>query len=202
MPEHDAAGGRTRDLEDVLDALRAEAARQDDGRLTVGEILDAFHHRPAGTLLLVPAVVMISPLGAIPGVPTGTAVLVGLMAVQMLFAGTTPWAPGWLRGRGFPAERVCAAVEKGKPFARFVDRFIRPRWRPLTGPVGRRVIALVCVVLSVLTPPLELVPFAVYLPGSAILLLSLALVGRDGLLAAAGLALAAAGLGAAAWSLL
>ena len=202
MHERDDADGHTNDLEDVLDALRDEADRQDDDDLTVGEVLDAFEHRPAGTLLLVPAVVMVSPLGAIPSVPTITAALVLLVAVQMLFASTTPWVPGLLRRRGVSTGKVTQAVEKSKPFARFLDRFIRPRWEALTGPVGRRVIAVVCVVLSLLTPPLELVPFAVYLPGAAILLLSLALVGRDGLLAAAGLAVAAAGLATAAWSLL
>ena len=55
--------------------------------------------------------------------------------------------------------------------------------------------------LSLLTPPLELVPFAVFLPGTAILLLSLALVGQDGLLAAIGLTIAAAGLVVAVWGL-
>ncbi|BAM03893.1 exopolysaccharide biosynthesis protein [Phycisphaera mikurensis] len=192
----------SRDLEDVLDTLKEEADGQEDGRLTLGEVIDAFRHRPAGTLLLVPAVVMVSPLGAIPSVPTVTAALVALIAAQMLFARSTPWVPGFLRHRGLAPERVISAVDKSRPVARFLDRFIRPRLQPLTGEIGRRVIAIVCVLLSVLTPPLELVPFAVYLPGTAILLLSLALVGRDGLLAAVGLALAAAGLATAAWTLL
>ncbi len=202
MAEPEPEPEPTRDLEDVLDALRGEADRQDDGTLSVGEVLDAFEHRPAGTLLLVPALVMVSPLGAIPLVPTATALVVFFVAVQLLFARTTPWLPGVLRRRGVSPERVRKAIDKSRPVARFVDRFIRPRLTALVGPLGRRVIALVCVLLSLLTPPLELVPFAVFLPGTAILLLSLALVGQDGLLAAIGLTLAAAGLVAAVWGLI
>ena len=200
-PEPEPEPERTRDLEDVLDALRGEADRQDDGTLSVGEVLDAFEHRPAGTLLLVPAVVMVSPLGAIPFVPTATAAVVFLVAVQLLSAKTTPWLPGFLRRRSVSPERAEKAIDKSRPVARFLDRFIRPRFTPLVGPLGRRVIAVVCVLLSLLTPPLELVPLAVFLPGTAILLLSLALVGQDGLLAAIGLTVAAAGVVAAAWGL-
>lgn len=182
-------------IEAVLQAWEDELDR---GTSTVGSLLRAAGNRAAGPLLFLPALVMVSPVGAIPGVPVVLCTLIMLVAGQVIAGAASLWLPGFLIKRRLPEQRVRGMIDWLRPYAVRVDRVIGQRLSVLTGGLMTRLVAALCVLLAVLVYPLTLVPFAVALPGGAIMLLSLGLLTRDGIVTLAGLMLTGAALWAAA----
>ena len=80
-----------------------------------------------------------------------------------------------------------------RPVARAIDRAIRPRLTFLTQRPTSYVIAVVCVMIALTVPPLELVPFVDIPLWAALVAFSLALVAHDGLLAIAAFVLTITG---------
>lgn len=185
----------THDLENVLEDL-GETASETDGDLSVGDAIDAFANRSFGALLTLIALVAALPLiGAIPGMSIVTGALIILVAGQFLYGRETPWTPESLRKLSIDSEMMEKAVDKAKPYAAFIDSFIRPRLTQLTdGKLMSRVIAVASIFLALIFFPMALIPGGVYLPALSVMALGLALLGRDGVLAIAGLLGAAASL--------
>jgi hypothetical protein len=71
-------------LGDVVAQLAQTADRED--QVSIGNVQEAIDQSSFGPFLLVPAVIEVSPIGAIPGLPTVLAAIVVLFTVQMLLA--------------------------------------------------------------------------------------------------------------------
>lgn len=180
-------------LGDILDGFDGLAQR--DARVAVADMVDAVGTRSYGPFLVVPALIELSPIGGVPGVPTALAAVVVLFAAQMLFGRRRLWIPAWIARRSLAAPRLVRMVAAVRPLAQRMDRWFHGRLRALTSGIGTRVAALACIALALLVPPLELVPFASSAPMGAIALIGLALLVRDGVLMIAASLLA----GAAVW---
>ncbi|WP_407352783.1 exopolysaccharide biosynthesis protein [Luteimonas sp. R10] len=180
-------------LEELLERL-AGSARQ-AGHVSVAEMLAAAGQRSFGPLLLVPGLIVLSPLSGVPGLPSAVAVLVLLVAVQLLCRRRHVWLPQWTLRRSVSARLLQRAVRVLRPVARVVDRLTRPRLRMLADAEGPALypIALLCILIALTMPPLELVPFANSIAGAALTAFGLALITRDGLLALVAGVLCAAG---------
>lgn len=179
-----AATNTLSSLEGVLDALGSEVEGED--KLSVDDVLGAFGTRAFGPLLVAPSVVALSPLGAVPGVPTAIGCLIVLVAGQHAIGLDSPWVPKALRERSVSTDDWDDARDTLTPWAKRIDRLIKPRLTVLTKGVADRVLAVVACVAAMLMVPLELVPFAVMIPGTAVLLLGLAILTRDGVAAGLG----------------
>lgn len=177
-------------LEQLLDRISETARDEDRERVSLGEILDAVGKRSFAPVLLVAGLVAIVPgVGDIPGVTTTMAVLVVLVAAQMLFRRKHLWLPRWLLDRSAGRDTVCKGISWMRRPSHFIDRFLRPRLAFFTNGTA---IALGCIVVAAVMPVMEVVPFGAIAAGAALTAFSLALVAHDGLLAA--LAFAATGL--------
>lgn len=183
----------------VLDAWEDEVK---DGRSNVGSILRAAGSRAAGPLLFLPALVMISPVGAIPGVPIFLSVLIVLVAGQLIMGRRSIWLPSWVTDRGIPQDKVTSVMDRLRPYAERADNYLGKRLSSLAGQTMSRVIAFLCIGLSILVLPAAPLPGAVVLPGGAIMLLSAGLLTRDGVVVLIGLAATAAAAGSLAYILL
>ena len=167
-------------LTDVLDRL--DLAPKDGEVVRLGAMLDVTGKRSFGALLLVPGLLVLSPISGVPGVPTLSGVLVVLIASQILMGRKHFWLPQWLLNRGVSCALFSRALRLLRPVARVVDRLLRPRLGFLVDNRAVYVVAVVCILVAVTMPPLELVPFAATAAGIAITSFGLALIGRDGLL--------------------
>ena len=185
-------------VEDILEKLEKTAGEKE--HVSVGDIVEALGGRGYGPLLFVPALIEISPIGGIPGVPTFLALLIATFAVQIALGRDHMWLPGLLRNRQVSGERMKRAVTKMEPVARWLDRWFHGRFERLTAEPARRVAAVVCLILCATVPPLELVPFASTAPMAAIALFGLAMMLRDGVVMAVAFVAAAAALGVGAWA--
>lgn len=172
-------------LTDLIDQLEEKAS--EDGDLTVQDALDEFAGRVFGPLLVIPAMVVVTPLGAVPTIPTAMAVFIVLIAAQALFGRKHPWLPGFITKQSVKESKLNNAMKKFRPFAKWIDAVLKPRLKWLVEGPMKYVIALVCLLMAAAIPPLELAPFACFIPGSAVLLLGLAMMAKDGVAGALGL---------------
>ena len=184
---------------EILDSL--EELARGHRRISVGDVLAQFGPRSYGPILIVIPLIDISPIGAIPGLPTFMALILALTAAQLLAGQRHIWLPGFVARRTVSARRLGATVPKLRGVARRLDRWFHGRLRGLTaGPLARLAGAVV-LLLCCLVPPLELIPLATTVPMLAIGAIGLALLVRDGalMLAALALGLAAFGLAGHLW---
>ena len=165
-------------IQDILDELCDEA--QGAGDPTVGKLIEAIDNRSFAPLFIVLPLIGLTPLAAAPTMPTLLALLIGLMAVQMVLGRDHLWLPDWLRKREIGSDRMMSAVDKLRPVARHLDQWLGRRLAALVDKRSFQIAGVLILILCLVVPPLELVPGAAALPMLAITLFGLALFFRDG----------------------
>lgn len=183
--------GKPPDLVGLL-AILAKAGRAKT-EISVRELRDIIGRRSFAPLLLAASLVGFTPLGGIPGVPTTLATIVVIIAVQIVMGFDSLWLPKFLLDREIEGKKLVRGAKALRPVARVIDKAIRPRLTFLTERPTSYVIALVCVMIALTVPPLELVPFVDIPLWAALVAFSLALVAHDGLLAIAAFVLTITG---------
>lgn len=165
---------------EILDRL-TEIGDEND-KVSIGDIVQAFGTRSYGPVMLIPALIGVSPVGGIPTIPTILAVTLLLIAVQLVFGQQHLWLPGILKNRSVEGEKLANAAEDMEGVGKWMDKLFHGRLQMFTGPTAGRIAAGVIALLCLAVPPLELVPFAVALPMAVIAAFGIALTVRDGLL--------------------
>ena len=173
-------------LMDLIDSI--ENMEQDAPRISVDDVVYAVGRRSFGPLLLVAGLITLTPIiGDIPGMPTLMAALVLLVSVQLLAGSETFWLPKWLLKRSISRQKFDKGIHYMKKPARWVDGLLKVRLPWLTGYIGIRVTAVVCLLIALAMPPMEFIPFSAN--GAGLALLGLGLVARDGVALLLGFAL-------------
>jgi hypothetical protein len=193
-------GQEIANLEQMLD--RFDEAVHDHERISLGAMVEAVGSRAFGPLLLMAGIVLVSPLSGIPGMATSMAVLVLLIAVQLLVRKQQFWLPRWLLNRSIARSKYCRALRWMRRPARFVDRWLRPRLTFLVGGASAYVVAAFCVAVAFGMPVMELVPFSASGAGVALAAFGLSLIAHDGLLALIAFVITAATVGLVIFKLL
>ena len=167
--------------------------RVDEGeRVSVGMIREVAGQRAAGPMLLFPALVLISPLSIIPGVPTSVGVCTVLVAGQIAWGREQLWLPKWLAERRLPSKHGERLLNFLKPVSEKVDAVAKPRWQGLMDGPLRRVGAAMCMLIGLVMPAMEVVPFTSTWAGVIVSTYGLAITARDGLLGVVWIGLVAA----------
>lgn len=176
-------------VQEVLDCV--EEAGHGVRRASVADIVERIGDGAFPPLMLVPALLIISPLSAVFGVATVCGLLIAIIAAQMALGRDRLWLPRFLLALSISSRAIDRAVRwSGKP-ARLADRMTGRRLTRLVEPPLTRLWAALCLALALVIPLFELVPMSATIIASAIALFALAMLARDGLLAVAGLAVLA-----------
>ncbi|WP_121064492.1 exopolysaccharide biosynthesis protein [Chachezhania antarctica] len=175
-------------FDDLGDAASAR------GEVRVGTIAENLGHRGIGPFLTVPALIEISPIGGIPGMPTLLAAIIVLFAAQIAIGRKHIWLPDVLERQTIPGDKLRKTTDKMRPVADWLDKWFHERLPRFASHGAKRIGAVIVILLCTTVPPLELIPFASTAPMAAIALIGLALTVRDGALMLAAYALAAIGL--------
>lgn len=183
----------THSVEDVIGELDELAAHRDE--VCIRDVLDDFGGRSFGPFIMLPALLELTPVGAIPGVPTFLATIIALVAAQLLFGKDHIWMPQLIQMRSVGAKKLHKAVGKLRGIAHWLDQHSRDRFDRFTQGIWIKVAALSVILLCLTVPPLEVIPFASSAPMLAIASIGLALIVRDGMIMLAALLLAIAALG-------
>ena len=178
---------------EILDCLEELTGECD--AVSVDRILNAFGTRTYGPAIMVPALLEITPVGAIPGVPTFLAVTIILVAAQKLFGKRHLWMPKLIRDRCVSSEKLGKGTKKLRRLAEFLDRHFHRRLKFMTRAPFAQIAAGMVILLCLSVPFLEVLPFASSVPMLAVAGFGLAILVRDGVLMMIALAasLAAAG---------
>ncbi|MGR3571718.1 exopolysaccharide biosynthesis protein [Brevirhabdus sp.] len=171
-------------IEEILEELDSAADGVD--KVTVGEIMEKIGHRGYGPFLMLPALLELTPAGAIPGVPTMLAIIVALFAAQIALGRDQLWLPDALESRAISKDKLDKSVDKLRPMGRKMDQWFHKRWPSMTKPIAKRIAMGFVLLLCLAVPPLEILPFASSGPMLAIAVFGLALTVDDGMLMMAG----------------
>ncbi len=162
---------------------------EDQRKIPVEAIVDEVETSGFGPMLMVPALVIILPTGAIPGVPDVCNIIMALMAAQLAFGRRTPWLPQWLTRLKISAPKVSKAMQKARPALRKIDKWSRQRFTALTGRTAQRCIAALIMVTSLLSIGIGVIPYVPALLALPTLCFAFGMTLRDGLIIMLGLVL-------------
>ena len=154
---------------------------EDKDEVCIGDVLDKFGEGSFAPIMLVFALLEISPVGAIPGVPTFLALCVGLVAVQLVIGRDHVWVPGWIENRSVSGDKLDKATKKMEGIADKIDSLSKDRMEFLAKGPAIRVAAGVILLLCLAVPPLEVLPWASAAPMFAVSVICVAMMVRDGL---------------------
>lgn len=166
-------------LQGVLAHVLSEMDGEDSN---LQDIVISLGHRAFGPVMVLCGLFLMTPLGAIPGLPAAFGLINIAFAVQLLARRPYPWVPDVLAKVRVPHVRVAKVHGRVSPWLAKIDNVIHPRLAWATDGVMLALAALVAILLSAAMVPLGLIPFGV-VPAAAILgLIGLALIARDGIL--------------------
>ena len=167
-------------LEQLLDHI-SELARNND-RVSMAMIVESIGSRSFGPMLMLIGIILFSPLSGVPGMATLMATIVLLVAIQMLVGRSRFWLPRFILERSVEHSKLHEATDRLRTTARRIDSVLAPRLTFLVRRTGSYGVAGLCLLVGLIMPFMELVPFSASIAGLAFLALGLALVVQDGLL--------------------
>lgn len=177
---------RSMTLYELLGKMQPRA-RQDV--FEFAEFWDVMEKRGFGPMLALPSFIACTPIGAIPGIPSLAGGTILLIALQILLGRRHPWLPQKVMELQCDADQLRYMVEKVKPYAVRVDRFLVPRCFFMRQPVFRSLIALCCVGCGFVMVPLELIPFMGLIPAFAVFIMAIGMATDDGAVALVGVSI-------------
>jgi hypothetical protein len=151
--------------------------------VSVAQIRDALADRSFAALLVVFAAINLLPL------PPGTTLVLGLplviISVQLMLGYEKAWLPAFVLTKSFTPQQLIRMTDRLSPLLMRAERYIRPRYWPLSNQMADRLIGLFAFIMGVaVTLP---IPFGNWFPALATTMIGLALSERDGILLAAAL---------------
>ncbi len=167
-------------VSDLLDMV--DRAGDGGERVSVEDVVEAIGDDAFPALLLVPALIIVSPASAVPGLSSLGGMIMALISVQMVFGRRSLWLPGFLSRRTIAHTTLDKAIAFLRRPAAFLDRVTRKRLSFLTAGPLRRLPPFICLCAAMVIPFFELVPMSSTIIASAITLFALSLLTRDGLL--------------------
>lgn len=171
---------------EILDRT-SEAAGND--RISVRQIVGSLGHISHSALILLPSILVVTPLSGIPGLSSIAGLIIGLISLQGVLGRKHLWLPDWILTREVDSGKLRTALGYLRWPANFIDRHTRRRLLFLVGPPARTALYAACMLCGFAMPFLELVPFSSSVLAAAASFFATALVAQDGLLAAIGLLL-------------
>jgi hypothetical protein len=152
-----------------------------EDKVSFGEMVDALGERGFGLLLIVLALPNCIPFPGVPGTSFVTGMAILYISVQLILAQDEPTLPAWLTRKSFTRGQLSRFIAKTNPLLRWLEKPIRPRLTPVVAGFGERLIGFVGVIHAVtLALP---IPMGNLPQGVALILLALALIELDGLMA-------------------
>ncbi len=174
---------------EILDRTR-EAAGSD--KTSVRQAVESLGHVSHSALVLLPAILVVTPLSGIPGVSSVAGLIIGLISLQGVLGRNYLWLPEWILQREIDTGKLEKSLGYLRWPARFVDRHTERRLLFLVRPPARKALQAACMLCGFAMPFLELVPFSSSILAAAVSFFATALVADDGLLAITGLMFVAA----------
>lgn len=165
-------------MTDLLDSMAKTTGKT---KVKFGDIVKSFQSRGFGPLLLPPAILVMLPTGALPGMSSFCALYTVFIVSQLVVGKDHPWLPPMVRNFSISRPKLDKALKSARPMSKRIDKFSYPRLQFLTTPLAERIVALLCMCLAICMVPLEMLPFASIVPATAIFFFAIGLILKDGI---------------------
>ncbi|MDO8884420.1 MAG: exopolysaccharide biosynthesis protein [Pseudotabrizicola sp.] len=180
---------------------RMHAASRGVERVQLGDLVDAMGPSSMAAVLLVPALLLISPLSGVPGASIVGGLVIALIAGQIVLRKPKVWLPELIRARSLPGPALRRALAWLRKPARRFDGMAPARpgggadswWTPA--------LAFLCLCLGLSMPMLELIPFSSSIVASLVAALATAMLTGRVRIALVAMAVAALAISGAFWLL-
>lgn len=191
-PQSDAQGRASRhdNLMRLLDEVETKTG---GGRVSVRDLLTPLGPRACAPMLLLPCLALVSPASTVPGVPSFLALIVGMVAGQMLFGQDRLWLPAFVLDRSMDDAHLRRTINFLRRPVAALDPWINERLTSLADKPANIPAFLIFCTVSLLMPMIEVVPFLTSVLALAMTLFAIRLFARDGVFMLGGYALSAAG---------
>ncbi len=173
-----------RPVQDILERMRGAISGPS---VTIDALVRSMDASAQPVLLLLPALILVTPLSGIPGLSSLGGLTIAIVAFQILLGRPMIWLPAFVLGRQLSADRLKWALARLDRPATFLDRKSAARAGWFFNFPGRQLALTTCLACGLAMPFLELVPFSATTLAAVVSILATALLVRDGLLAAFGL---------------
>lgn len=155
-----------------------------EDQVSVGQILEAFHERGFGFLLLIFAFPMALPIPKPPGLSTILAIPLILLTIQQALGFHTLWFPGFIRRKSFSSAAFGRVIETSIPWLKKIEALAQPRLGMVTQGAFSNVIG-VCGLIMALWIAVPM-PLSNTVPSIGIALMAIGVMMRDGVFVLAG----------------
>jgi hypothetical protein len=175
-----------RSISDVLTGFQAKLqANQTLQELRIHNILEEFHERGFGFILLIIALPMALPLPVPPGVNIALASPLLLLTAQQALGRHTIWLPQTILNKTVSASKLDTVLSSFIPWMKRLEAISKPRLAPITRGGFSNLIGIMgfIMALSVCIP----LPLTNTVPSLGIALMALGVIMRDGLAVIAGM---------------
>lgn len=167
----------------LIARLQEIAEQAPEGGITLAGFIEMLSERAFGVVLFALALPVCIPF--LYGIPQVIAVPMLVLAGQMVAGFNEPWLPARFAQRRLGKAGLVRMARWGKRWFGWMESLARPRLLFMSGPTGERVIGtFFCLFCASILVPLPLTNSA---PGVAIVVASLGLITRDGILILLGL---------------
>lgn len=173
----------------VHEVVERIAVAAEDDPVRIRNIVESFGQRSFVPLLMVPALLVVSPLSGIPLFSSICGATIALISAQMIFGRDHVWLPGFIMRRELKRRWARKAVSRLWGLADKIDSFSGRHLEVLVAsPAGKKVTECLCFISGFGMLFLEAIPFSSSVLGLTAILLGTALITRDGRLVIAGAA--------------
>lgn len=161
-----------------LDLLEQALTSRAGDTITLEELRVALGERSFGFVLILACIPSLIP---VPGVGSVAGFLPMILGAMLVAGYQQPWLPSFVLNRPIPQRYLFGFLEKAKPLWAQVEKLIHPRWEWVFSPIGERVMGIIVIIhcIFILFPG----PLTNLLPAAALVVLGLAMVTKDGILA-------------------
>jgi hypothetical protein len=156
----------------------AENELKNSNKISVEFMIEYLHHRGFGFLCLIFALPTCFPVIP-PGIPTIFAIPIIYFAFQILLNFENPYIPKSIAEKQFPTSSLRTLMLKSVPYFKAVEKLFRPRMTFLHDYWAERVLGFFILIMAIIIAlPL---PLGNIIPSIAIVLVSLGIIEKDGL---------------------
>jgi len=145
------------------------------GYVTISWLTSTLHRHSFGIIMLSLGLLATTPVGS-----TVPALILAIMAVQLIAGRAEPVFPHFIMTRRLPTKQLLWLCDRAIHVLKYLEKAVHPRW-PMTFEMAKRAVGVIVLLLTavlLLTP----VPLSNVAPAAVISLISLAYVEEDGLL--------------------
>ncbi|PWJ18166.1 exopolysaccharide biosynthesis protein [Jannaschia seohaensis] len=175
----------------LVTLLESMAAAGEGERVALGDVAKSMGPAGPAGVLLIPALIAVSPASALLGMATLTGLTIAFVALQIMAGVRQLWLPGWFYRIRVPRSALAWTRDRLSPPLAWIERRSRPRLTLLMRwPLGH-LPGLSTFLVGLGMPFLEFVPMSATTGGAAVVLMTVGLILDDGLLVVLGLAMAA-----------